>query len=208
MHITHFEVILKIVYCSYTIVPERLLHFLLEMQQIVCSTFEGGLRDRKRRSILCWVWIIIPLSPNIIPKVSFDFSVAASRGLRIVVLAAGLGSILAKGLMPDTPMKAFTLVGMQLSPERLVTSRSDAILKMKQLIYSVSMGNLEDPIYTSTSSALMVLLKCEEVKAKLRFVSKVRIPLIKGKEQRQSEVAFGALDRWYRMLREVFLPVL
>jgi len=44
------------------------------------------------------------------------------------------------------------------------------------------MGNLEDPIYTSTSSALIVLLKWEEVKEKLRFVSKVRIPLIKGRE--------------------------
>jgi hypothetical protein len=34
----------------------------------------------------------------------------------------------------------------------------------------------------STSSALMVWLKWEEVKEKFRLVSKVLIPLIKGKE--------------------------
>lgn len=44
------------------------------------------------------------------------------------------------------------------------------------------MGNLEDPISTSTSSALRELLKWEEVKEKLRLVSKVLIPLIKGRE--------------------------
>lgn len=46
------------------------------------------------------------------------------------------------------------------------------------------MGNLEEPIETSTSNALVVLLKCEEVNEKLRLVSKVLIPLIKGKEYR------------------------
>lgn len=54
----------------------------------------------------------MPLKPNIIPKVSFDFSVAPSNGLRLVVFDAGFGRILPKGLMPETPMKALTLVGM------------------------------------------------------------------------------------------------
>jgi len=44
------------------------------------------------------------------------------------------------------------------------------------------MGYLEDPIETSTSNALVELLKWEEAKEKLRLVSKVLIPLIKGKE--------------------------
>jgi len=56
--------------------------------------------------------MIIPLNPNIIPKVYFDLSVAPSKGLRVVVLAKGLGMILLKGLIPETPMKALTLVGI------------------------------------------------------------------------------------------------
>jgi hypothetical protein len=55
--------------------------------------------------------MIIPLSPNIIPKVYFDFSVAPSKGLRVVVLVAAFGTMFAKGLMSDTPMKALTFVG-------------------------------------------------------------------------------------------------
>lgn len=75
--------------------------------------------------------MMIPLSPNIIPKVYFDLSVAPSKGFGVVVLAPGLGRILLKGLIPETPMKALTLVGTYPNPVRLVTSRSDAILKMK-----------------------------------------------------------------------------
>ena len=62
--------------------------------------------------MLCCVWMMIPLNPNIIPKVYFDFSVAPSKGLRVVVLAAGLGRTLVKGFIPETPMKALTLVGI------------------------------------------------------------------------------------------------
>lgn len=49
-------------------VPARLLHLFLDTHYKVFRVELGGARVRKSKSMLCCVWMMMPLIPNIMSK--------------------------------------------------------------------------------------------------------------------------------------------
>jgi hypothetical protein len=74
------------------------------------------LGDRNKRSMLCWVWIIIPFMPNIMSKVYWLWlDVARPTVGDLLLLAGGV-----KGLIPETPIKTLRLLGAKERLAKLV----------------------------------------------------------------------------------------
>lgn len=92
-----------------------LLHLLLETHYITSTAvWLDGEIDRKRRSILCCVWTITPLMPNIKSKFYLIFETEPKIGLAVLVLLAPVNKEAARfelGDIPETPTKTLTLEG-------------------------------------------------------------------------------------------------